>query len=83
MLLKKFFGLSKVLRIVLLVIPFCNWVCEIVLRWSNLLEKKDAASLLVALLATFGFGVILGFVDIVNDKLYIFDLILILFYYNR
>ena len=78
MLLKKFMALDKVVRIILLAIPFCNWIVEVVLRWSLFLEKKDAGSLIVALVATFGFGVILGWVDAIytymNDKLVLLDL---------
>lgn len=71
-------ALSKIVRIVLLAIPFCNWICEIVLRWSLFIEKKDLGSLLVALVATFGFGVFLGWVDAIftfmNDKIVLTDI---------
>lgn len=75
--LKKFNELSKVVRIVLLAIPFVNWIVELVLRWSLFIEKKDALSLVVALVATFGFGVLLGWVDAIftalEDKLVLVD----------
>ena len=61
--LGKFQGLDKIVRVVLLVIPFVNWIVELVLRWEHFLNKKDIGSLLVALFATCGFGFILGWVD--------------------
>ncbi len=76
--LKKFMELSKVLRIVLLAIPFCNWIVELVLRWSLVIEKKDLGSVLVAVIATFGFGIILGWVDAIftfmEDKIVLTDI---------
>ena len=61
-----------------LVIPFVNWIVELVLRWEHFLLKKDVGSLLVALLATFGFGVLLGWVDAyfeyTEDKICLLDL---------
>lgn len=76
--LKKFMELSKTVRIVLLAIPFVNWIVELVLRWSLFIEKKDVGSLLVALIATFGFGVILGWVDAIftfmEDKIVLTDI---------
>ncbi|MCQ2815588.1 MAG: hypothetical protein MJ227_04935 [Bacilli bacterium] len=75
--LKKFMELSKTVRIVLLAIPFVNWIVELVLRWSLFIEKKDVGSLLVALIATFGFGIILGWVDAIftfmEDKIVLTD----------
>lgn len=61
--LQKFNQLSKLVKILLLLIPFVNWITEIVVRWSLYLEKKDTVSLVLALLATFFFGVLLGFID--------------------
>lgn len=76
--LKKFMELSKTVRIVLLAIPFINWIVELVLRWSLFIEKKDLGSLLVALVVTFGFGVILGWVDAIftfmEDKIVLTDI---------
>ncbi|MCQ2801641.1 MAG: hypothetical protein MJ222_03215 [Bacilli bacterium] len=78
MILKKFNEFSKIVRIVLLAIPFCNWVVELILRWSLFIEKKDAGSLIVALVATFGFGVVLGWIDAIftamEDKIVLTDL---------
>ena len=78
MILKKFMEFSKIVRIVLLAIPFCNWIVELILRWSLVIEKKDLGSILVAVVATFGFGVILGWIDAIStymqDKIVLTDL---------
>ena len=68
---QKFMGLSKLIRILLLIIPGVNWIAELILRWSILLEKKDRdnGTLLVAVLTLF-FGMFLGFVDAIFTYLY-------------
>ena len=77
MLLKKFMGLDRIIRIIVLVIPFVNWICELALRWSIFLEKKDVVSLVIAIVTTFGGGFIIGWLDfiwmIVYDKLALLD----------
>lgn len=55
---------SRLVQILLLLIPFVNWVTEICVRWSSWLKSKSIISLLVAILVTF-FGVFWGWVDIV------------------
>lgn len=76
--LEKFQGLSKIVRVVLLVIPFVNWVIELVLRWEHFLGKKDVGSLIVALVATCGFGFVLGWIDaffeFTQDRICLLDL---------
>ncbi len=66
---KSFNKLSRLVQIILLLIPFVNWITEILVRWSYFLEKKDVVSLVMALLATFFFGVILGWIDIICSLL--------------
>ncbi len=56
---------SRLIQIILLLIPFVNWVIELVLRWSDFLESKgNVIKLVMAILATVSFG-ILGWVDLV------------------
>ena len=68
----KFFKLTKLVRTILLVIPFCNWIVEIVIRWDRFLSKQTLENLLLAIVFTFG-GLLLGYADlvynIVKDKL--------------
>ena len=76
--LKKFNELSKVVRVILLIIPFVNWLVEIIVRWSLYLEKKDNGSLLMAIIVTIFFGNIVGIIDaiftILQDTLVLTDL---------
>lgn len=76
--LEKFQQQSKLVRVLLLIIPFVNWIVEIVIRWERYMQKKDTASLLIAIIATIFFGNLLGFVDaiftILNDKISLLDL---------
>ena len=59
---KEFNKLSRLVQFILLIIPFVNWVTELVVRWSRFLDKKDTLSLLCALFVTI-FGLPLGIVD--------------------
>ena len=68
---KKFKGLSKLVRTILLLIPFVNWV-EIVVRWDRAVKDSSLINIVLAIVFTFG-GAIFGFIDliynIVTDKL--------------
>ena len=64
--LKKFNEFDKLIRFLLLIIPFVGWITEIVIRWSVFLEKKSLVSLVMALLHTFvGWAWVLGVIDAV------------------
>lgn len=75
--IKKFHEFDKIIQIILLVIPFVNWVTEMILRWDEFLSKKETVQLVCALVATFFFGNILGWIDAIyfalNDKLLLED----------
>ncbi len=55
---------SRIIQLILLLIPLVNWVVELCVRWSNFFEKKGLFSLIVAIVVTFG-GLIIGWVDFV------------------
>lgn len=55
---------SRLIQIILLLIPFVNWVVELLVRWSNFLEKKSVGSLLIAIIYTF-LGLPLGWLDLI------------------
>lgn len=79
MLLKKFMEFSKVVRVIILVIPFVNWIAELAIRWSLFIENKDdIGKLLIAILTTFGGGFIIGWIDvfwtILHDKLSLLEI---------
>ncbi len=56
---------SRLVQLLLLIIPFVNWVTEVVVRWSTFLKKGGIVRLIFCLIATFGGGIILGFLDFV------------------
>ena len=76
--LKKFMELDKIVRLIILFVPFVNWVCEMIIRWTLFAEKKDLGSLIMAIVVTVFFGNIVGIVDaiftIISDKLVLTDL---------
>lgn len=55
---------SRLVQIVLLLIPVVNWFVEIVVRWSAFLKTKSGATLIFAILVTF-FGLVFGWIDVV------------------
>ena len=55
---------SKVLRFVLLILPFIGWVFELIVRWSEVIKKADVVNIIVALVYTlFGWAWILTVID--------------------
>lgn len=55
---------SRLIQLILLLIPFVNWIIEIVVRWSNYFEKKGLLSLIVAIVVTV-LGMPFGWLDLV------------------
>lgn len=63
---KKFFGLPRLVQIILLILPVVGWIIELVIRWSAVFEKFSVLNLVAALLYTFvGWGIVLEIVDII------------------
>lgn len=63
--MKRWFNsLPRLVQLILLLIPVCNWFFEITVRWSNFFEKKSLFSLIIAILVTFC-GLAFGWVDFV------------------
>lgn len=56
---------SRLVQILLLLIPFVNWIVEIVVRWSAFLKKGGLLRLLLAIIVIPGIGVVLGWVDLI------------------
>ena len=64
--LKKFNEFDKLIRFLLLIIPFVGWITEMVIRWSVFLEKKSPVSLVMAIIHTFfGWAWVLCVIDAV------------------
>lgn len=55
---------SRIIQLILLLIPVVNWIVELCVRWSNFFEKKSLFSLIVAVVYTI-FGLPLGWLDFV------------------
>ncbi len=55
---------SRLIQIILLLIPGINWIVEILVRWSAFLKTKSLITLVVAILVTF-FGLAFGWLDLV------------------
>ncbi len=55
---------SRLVQIILLLIPVVNWVIEILVRWSAFLKTKSVLTLVVAILVTF-LGLAFGWLDLV------------------
>lgn len=49
-------------RLVLLLIPFVNWVCEIIARWEKFLNEGGIINLILAVISLFG-GLVFGWID--------------------
>lgn len=64
MLYKDFGKLSKLVKIILLLIPFVNWITEVVVRWSSALHTKNTIQTVIALLVTI-FGIVFGWIDLI------------------
>ena len=62
---KKFQQLSLLVKIILLLIPFVNWITEIVVRVSALLEKPDLYNIIGIIFAILPTGIVLGWLDII------------------
>ncbi len=55
---------SRLVQLLLLLIPGINWIVEIVVRWSTWLKKPGLIRLVISIL-TIPFGMIFGWVDLV------------------
>ena len=56
---------SRIVQIILLLIPGVNWVVEVMVRWSHALKKKSLLKYVIAILVTLPSGIIIGWLDMV------------------
>ncbi len=54
---------SRLVQILLLLIPGVNWVVEVLVRWSHALKKGSLLKYLIAILVTIPSGIIIGWLD--------------------
>ena len=55
---------SRLVQILLLLIPVVNWFTEIVVRWSTWLKKGGLIRLVVCVLVTV-FGIVIAWIDLI------------------
>ena len=55
---------SRLIQIIILLIPVLNWLVEIGVRWSHALRKGNLFKYLIAILVTF-FGLAFGWLDLI------------------
>ncbi len=62
---------SRLVQIILLLIPGVNWVTELVVRWSTWLKERTMERLIVCLVVTIvGAIPVIGWIDLVWVLLY-------------
>lgn len=55
---------SRIVQLILLLIPFVNWIVELYVRWTTYFKKGGLIRLVICIL-TIPFGIIFGWVDLV------------------
>ncbi len=60
---KWFHKQSKLVQILLLLIPVVNWIIEIGVRWSAWLKKGGVLRLIICIIVTIPSGIIIGWLD--------------------
>ena len=68
--MKWFNSLPRLVQFILLLIPFVNWIVEIVVRVSAVLQKPTGTNILGLILAILPTGNLLGWIDLVWVLLY-------------
>ena len=54
---------SRLVQLLLLLIPVVNWIVEIVVRWSTFVKKGGFIRLIVCILVTIPSGIVIGWLD--------------------
>ncbi len=54
---------NKIIQVILLLIPFVNYITEILVRWSSFLRKGGALRLVISIIVTIPTGIIIGWLD--------------------
>ena len=62
--LKWFDEQSNIVKFILLIVPFVGWVCELIIRWSEVVKEASVKNIVVAIIYTiFGWAWVLGLID--------------------
>lgn len=54
---------SRLVQLILLLIPGVNWIVEVLVRWSHALRKGTLLKYLIAILVTIPTGIIIGWLE--------------------
>jgi hypothetical protein len=55
---------SRLVQIILLLIPGVNWITEIIVRWSTFFKEGGILRLIICIIVTFG-GAFIGWLDLI------------------
>ena len=66
---KWFHSQSKLIQVILLLIPVVNWIVEILVRWSAFSRKGGTVRLVISIVVTF-VGVVVGWIDAILTLLF-------------
>ncbi len=61
---------NKLIQVLLLLIPFVNYIVEILVRWSAFLKKGGLLRLIVCIIVTIPTGIIIGWLDAIWTLLF-------------
>ena len=61
---------SRLMQLLLLLIPVVNWFVEIFVRWSTYLKKGGLIRLIICVLVTIPSGIVFGWIDLVWTLLF-------------
>ena len=61
---------SKLIQVILLLIPVVNYIVEILVRWSAVLKKGGIVRIVVAIIVTIPTGIIIGWLDAIWTLLF-------------
>ena len=56
---------SRLVQLLLLLIPVVNWITEIVVRWTTFMKKGGLLRLIICVLVTIPSGIVFGWIDLV------------------
>lgn len=61
---------NKLIQVLLLLIPFVNYIVEILVRWSAFFKKGGVLRLIVCIIVTIPTGIIIGWLDAIWTLLF-------------
>ncbi len=56
---------SRLVQLILLLIPGVNWVVEILVRWGTFAKKGGLLRLIICILVTIPSGIVFGWIDLI------------------